>query len=148
MNPSATVLTSQEITLEELKDVLLKAGGIYNPDPGGGNFGVIMQGEGYISLLVDQDEWHKSTTRFLNLLKHDQPDVLEEIRAKLGGEPQTDFEIDIGRTSSSQQLAVDFAILLTEIWPCVFIDLSPPRGVVFSRDDLFQLRKEGKYLAY
>jgi hypothetical protein len=146
MNPGFTVLSSQEITLEELKDVLLKAGGVYHPDPGGGNFGVIMHGEQCIWVLVDQDYWQKSTISFLNVLKHDQPDVLEEIQAKLGGEPRTDFEIEIDRTPGSQQLAVDFAILLAETWPCVFVSLPPPRGVVISKEELLQLHKEGKGL--
>ncbi len=52
MNSGVTVLSSQEITLQELKDVLLKAGGVYHPDPGGGNFGVIMQGERCIWILT------------------------------------------------------------------------------------------------
>jgi hypothetical protein len=39
MNPGVEVLSSQEITLQELKDVLLKAGGIYGP--GGGTFGIV-----------------------------------------------------------------------------------------------------------
>ena len=78
MNPNVTVLSSKEITREELKDVLLKAGGVYHPDPGGGNFGVIMQGERCIWILVDQDYWQKSAASYLNVLKQDQLDVLEE----------------------------------------------------------------------
>ena len=148
MLPSVTVLTSQEITLDELKEVVLKAGGICGPELGAGNFGIIQNGDAYLAILVFPDTWHEFTTGFLDVLKHDQPDVLEEVQAKLGGEPRNSFELEIGRGLESQQLAIDFAIRLTEIWPCVFVDFPHPRGVVFSRDELFQLRKEGKYLAY
>jgi hypothetical protein len=108
MNPGVTVLSSHEITPEELKDVLLKAGGIY--DPGGGAFGLIGQGEQYIWIYTNEDSLQKDTAGFLNMLKHDQPDVLEEIQTKLGGVPRTYFEIVIRRTPGSQQLALDFAI--------------------------------------
>jgi hypothetical protein len=47
MNPGVTVLTSQEITLEELKDVVLEAGEISGPELGAGNFGVFQQGDAY-----------------------------------------------------------------------------------------------------
>ena len=144
MNPSVTVLSSYEITREELKDVLLKAGGIY--DPGGGTFGLIVQGEQCIWIHANKDSLQKNTAGFLNVLKLDQPDVLEEIRVKLGGEPRTYFEIEIDRTPGSQQLALDFAMLLAETWRCVFVDLPPPRGIVLSKQDLLQLRKEGKGL--
>ena len=83
MNPGVTVLSSHEITPEELKDVLLKAGGIY--DPGGGAFGLIGQGEQYIWIYTNEDSLQRDTAGFLNMLKHDQPDVLEEIQTKLGG---------------------------------------------------------------
>ena len=88
----------------------------------------------------------KHTAGFLNVLKHDQPDVLEEIRVKLAGEPRAYFEIEIRRTPGSQQLALDFAMLLADTWPCVFVYLPPPRGIVLSKEDLVQLRQEGKGL--
>jgi hypothetical protein len=144
MNPGVTVLSSHEIMREELKGVLLKAGGIY--DPGGGTFGLIVQGEQCIWIHANKDSLQKHTAGFLNVLKHDQPDVLEEIWVKLGGEPRTYFEIEIRRTPGSQQLALDFAIVLAETWPCVFVYLPPPRGIVISKEDLLQLRMEGKGL--
>ena len=146
MNPGVTVLSSHEITPEELKDVLLKAGGIYDPGGGEGEFGLIGQGEQYIWIYTNKDSLQKNTAGFLNMLKHDQPDVLEEIQTKLGGVPRTYFEIEIRRTPGSQQLALDFAIDLAETWPCVFVDLPPPRGVVLSKEELLHLREKGKGL--
>ena len=115
-------------------------------DPGGGAFGLIGQGEQYIWIYTNKDSLQKDTAGFLNMLKHDQPDVLEEIQKKLGGVPRTYFEIVIRRTPGSQQLALDFAIDLAETWPCVFVDLPPPRGVVFSKEELLHLREKGKGL--
>ncbi len=147
MLPSVTIVTSQEITLEELKDAVLEAGGISGPELGAGNFGVFQQGDAYFFLLLFPDKWYELTIDFLDYLKQVHPDMLEEVRAKLGGEPRNSFELEIGRGLESQQLALDFAIRLTERWPCVCVNFPPPRGAVFSRDELLQLRKEGKYLA-
>jgi hypothetical protein len=139
VNPSVTLLSSYEITREELQDVLLKAGGY---SPRGGSFGLISQGEQYIWIHAGASSLREFLADYLDVLKQDAPGVLELIRAKLGGEPQAYIEIEIRRTPGSQQLAVDFACLCAETWPCVVV-VSHPRQV-FSKEEMLQLRREGK----
>ena len=69
MLPSVTVLTSQEIMLEELKDAVLEAGGMSGPEFGPGNFGVFQQGDAYFFLLLFPDKWHECRIDFLDYLK-------------------------------------------------------------------------------
>jgi hypothetical protein len=140
MNPSVTVLSSQEITLEELKDVLLKAGGIY--DPGGGMFGLILQEERYIWIHTGASSLREFLADYLDVLEQDVPDILEQIQTKLGGEPRAYFELEIRRTPGSQRLAVEFANLCAETWPCVVV-CSRPR-YIFSKEEIQQLLREGK----
>ncbi len=139
MNPSVIMLSSHEITREELAGLLLKAGGYI---PKGGSFGLISNEERYIWIHAGDASLREFLADYLDVLKQDAPGVLEQIRAKLGAEPQTYFEVEIRNTPGSQQLAVDFACLCAKIWPCVVI-VSHPRKV-FSNEEILQLCKEGK----
>lgn len=142
MNPSVVVLIGPEITREELKDVLLKAGGSY--DPGNDLFGLIAQEERYIWIHTGKKGRPLSAfvADYLEALEMDAPEVVEQIRTKLGGEPRTYFELEIRRTPGSQQLAVYFVNLCAESWLCVVVCSSP--DYVFSKEEMQQLLKEGK----
>jgi hypothetical protein len=144
MNPSVVVLICPEITREELKDVLLKAGGSY--DPGNDLFGLITHEERYIWIHTGKKGTPLSAfvADYLEALEMDAPEVVEHIRTKLGGEPRIYFELEIRRTAGSQQLAVYFVNMCAQIWPCVVVGSSP--HYVFSKEEIQQLLKREKAL--
>ena len=141
MTESVTLLSRHEITRQELAKVLIQAGGDYFP--GNGCIGRISQGEQSIWVYAGKESLREFLQEYLDILEQDDPVRLEQIRSKLGGEPQAYLEIEIRDTRGSGKLAVDFACRCAENWPCVVIASDPPPRV-FSKKEILQLCKEGK----
>jgi hypothetical protein len=71
----------------------------------------------------------------------DRPEVLTNIRHLLGGEPRSAIELAANSVRGSKILAVQFAALCTEHYPCVV--LQSAGNVVFPAHEVLELRDAG-----
>jgi hypothetical protein len=131
MSNNAVLLSTHQLTREELFEVME---GMRQP-------GTDIDPEDVLDARISRDD--KYIWVFLydagveELPEEDMPHI-DEV---LGGIPQSVVEIEISRQPGSEGLAVEFACLFAERWPCVVSSLS---GKIISRQELFELRRSGK----
>lgn len=138
MTENIALISTHAITKQELAETILKGGGVLTP--ASGSVGRISQGTRYIWIYLEETEAFLSTQ---DAEEQDNPAGWELVRTKLGEEPQSAIEIEVSRTPGSQQLAVNFAILCAQRWPCVAIGADINKDV-FTKEELLQLQREGK----
>ena len=132
---SVILLSSHEIIWEEIRAIPGEARSTLPED----DHITIWSEEEYILVYLSQEY----LPDHLEIMQQDKPDQLQEVRTKLGGEPQSYIEIAIGRTPGSEKLAVDFACRCAEQWPCV-VDNCKVVNQIYSKEEMIQLQKEGK----
>lgn len=138
MTENIALISTHVIIKQELTEAILAGGGVLDPE--NMSFGRISQGTRHIWIYLEEPEAFLNTQ---DAEEQDNPAGWELVRTKLGGEPRSAIEIEVSRTSGSQKLAVDFAILCAQRWPCVAIGADINRDV-FSKEELLQLQREGK----
>src|SRR5258708_1752543 len=67
-------------------------------------------------------------------------------RVPIAGFPGFVLSLSRNRSSAPPREASNWHSILRLTWPCVFVDLPPPRGVVLSKEELLHLREKGKGL--
>lgn len=143
MSSSVLIISSHDMTEEELADVIRQAGGIITTKSTARAFGGIIDGES--DIWIDRIPCYDGV--FDNEGNHlDEEDMalLEKARDLLGGEFQTWLYIDLGDGFGSDQLAVRFAYTCCQRWPCV---VDNDEGLVFSHTDIEQIYKENGIFA-
>ncbi|GCE11999.1 hypothetical protein [Tengunoibacter tsumagoiensis] len=81
-------------------------------------------------------------TTALRDLAVDEPETLEHIATMLGAKPQHCFIIEPLSNPSSNLLAVDFAILCAQKWPCIGWNPTDPPSF-FTLEQLLRLQRAG-----
>lgn len=116
MSSNVLLYSSHSITEEELAEVIREAGGVLTPQ--GPSFGRISNGWAHV--------WIKSIPCYEGVFDDegtplDEKDIalLEQAKALLGDEFQTWIYIALSHRSGSQALAVRFAHVCCQHWPCV-----------------------------
>ena len=127
MSENISLISSEEIPLDELKTVILGLGGFLTTDFG--RFGQISPQKKAVIWL-----WFGT----LQNLSSDK--LSEEIQAKLEGTPKTHIIIEISFQTGSQKLAVDFAAACAERWPCM---VDAGHLATFSREEILQIQRSG-----
>jgi hypothetical protein len=118
------LVSSREIKVQEFFDVLRQLGGVI--DDAEALAGRLSQGDKHVWVSLDN-----------SLLNEYEAAEIEQISLKLGGQPQSHILLDVSRTEGSEQLAVEFASMCAERWPCVVYNL---RDNVISATDVLRLR--------
>lgn len=138
MTENVALISTHPITKQELAEAIFAGGGVLTPE--NISFGRISRGTRHIWIYLEEPEVFLST---LDAEQQDNPAGWELVRTKLGGEPRSAIGIEVSRTSGSQKLAVDFANLCAQRWPCVAVGADINKDV-FSKEELLQLQREGK----
>ena len=138
MTENVALISTHAITKQELAEAILAGGGVLIPENTG--FGRISQVTRHIWIYFEEPEVFLSTQ---DAEEQDNPAGWELVRTKLGGEPRSAISIEVSRTPGSQKLAVDFAILCAQRWPCVALGADINKDV-FTKEALLQLQREGK----
>jgi hypothetical protein len=134
MSDNIAIITSKErLTSDDLRAAVLKAGGYRDPDGRTGH----LSGERSGHIWVHLDHETIETTALEN------PQKMDQIRQKLGGEPHACLGVEIDQAPGSQKLAIAFASLCAGLWPCV-VDTLKVEAQVFSKEEIMRIQKEGK----
>jgi hypothetical protein len=134
VSENISLISSEEIPLNELETVILEMGGFLLADDFG-RFGQISPQKKAVIWL-----WFGTLQK---LSSGRSPELSQKIREKMEGTPKTHIIIEISTQTGSQKLAVDFAAACAERWPCV---VDPGHGIVFSREEILQIQREGGWL--
>jgi hypothetical protein len=130
-----TLFSTARISLDEYTDWLHQLNAVITPDsPEDARLSKDVR-HVWISLL--DEEWFDMTLAEFA----DQPEVLAKICQLLGGEPQSAIVLIANGVRGSKILAVQFAALCAEHYPCVV--LQTVGNVVYSREKLFKYRDAG-----
>jgi len=130
-----TLFSTARISLDEYTDWLHQLNAVITPDsPEDARLSKDVR-HVWISLL--NEEWFDMTLAEFA----DQPEVLANIRQLLGGEPQSAVVLIANGVVGSKILAVEFAALCADHYPCVV--LQAVGDVVYSRQKLFKYRDAG-----
>jgi hypothetical protein len=134
MSESILLYSSHRITPEELTEVIITEGGIV---------------DWYDELFYGTLSPQKEAAIWLTIddagdLERRPLKVRQLVREKLGAEPQATVGIIISFKSGSQRLAVVFANVCANRWPCVVDNLSWPDGEIFGKADMDRLLKTGE----
>ena len=124
LQPFALV-SSREMKVQECFEVLRELGGVI--DEAEALAGRLSQGDKHGWVALDN-----------SLLNEYEAAEIEQLRLKLGGQPQAHILLDVSRTEGSEQLAVACASMCAERWPCVVYNL---RDNVISATDVLRLRQ-------
>lgn len=133
-NVIAIISSKNVLSPEELIEVVLKAGGYKDPDGVTGHMG----NSGHI--------WIFSDDSILQCILIENPEEFAQIAEKLGGKPQISIGVEIDSAPESHKLAIDFAYMCAETWPCV-VDTLEKQFRIFSREEIMQIRNKGKTFA-
>jgi hypothetical protein len=134
MSDNVAIITSKEnLTPDDLIAAVLKAGGYRDPDGRTGH----LSGErsGHIWLHLDNE--------IIETTALENPQKMDQIKQKLGGEPHSCIGVEIDKAPGSQQLAIEFASICAGLWPCI-VDTLKGEDQVFSKEEMMQIQKEGK----
>jgi hypothetical protein len=143
LSANLLLYSSHHITTEELAEVILQAGGILTPESAVGYFGGLVADETYIWIFpipcYEGVFDHEG-----NPLDEDEFALLEQAEGLLGGKFQAWIYISLNTTptvitSGSLRLAIRFAHLCCQRWPCV---IDNNQGRIFSCEEIEQLYKE------
>lgn len=96
----------------------------------------IMENTGSFHIRLDHAENIKK-----RILIEYEDDELQELYALLGGEPKTHMRFEVGSTHESQALAVKFAAMIADHYPCVV--KGPFGNTYYTSDKLIDLRNKG-----
>lgn len=130
MSEPFTLCTSTVVTPEEFEEVLKEMGAtLLNPSR---REWVISDGEKHVWVFLGES---------LEPKEYEDDPLVPVVRARLGGPPRTEVEMEVSRTEGSEHLAVEFACRCAERWPCVVDDCGDN---VYTADDLRRLRDRGK----
>jgi len=121
------LISSRDIKEQEFFDVLRATGGVI--EDASALAGRISRGEQHVWVSLDN-----------SLLKDYEADEIALISQKLKGKPWSSILLDVSRTAGSEQLAVAFAAVCAQRWPCVVYNL---RDKVFSAQELLWLQRTG-----
>ena len=119
------LVSSREMKVQECFEVLRELGGVI--DEAEALAGRLSQGDKHGWVALDN-----------SLLNEYEAAEIDQMRLKLGGQPQAHILLDVSRTAGSEQLAVAFASMCAERWPCVVYNL---RDNVISATDVLRLRQ-------
>ncbi|HEU5380683.1 MAG TPA: hypothetical protein VFV38_35115 [Ktedonobacteraceae bacterium] len=164
MSETLVLYSSHVHTRQEVEEIILEAGGVLT---GQGHLGRISQDQTKHVFIWPGDE---DVLGFDSIYAFLEPTTQELIRAELAGEATSTLSLEIGMTPGSGLLAVRFALIYAQHWPCVVLaesfqgeilrpslenifDPIELKGefvtTVFDREDMLQLQKEGKgFIAY
>jgi hypothetical protein len=121
------LISSCDIQEQEFFDVLRTTGGV-------------IEDASALAGRISRDEQHVWVSLDHSLLKDYEADEIALISQKLEGKPRSSSLLDVSRTAGSEQLAVAFAAVCVQRWPCVVYNL---RDKVFTAHELLQLQKMG-----
>jgi hypothetical protein len=128
MSGPLLLFSNTEIKREELIDFLEQSGAIVTPDDIFA--GRISRGDQHIWIGMDS-----------TVIRDLEIDQLEPLERELKGKPKTCIVIEISSTSSSEQLAIDFACIFMKRWPNTVGDLYDR---LYSAQQLSELQKANK----
>lgn len=132
------LLSKHQITEEELAEVIRQVGGVVAL-PGATPFGGLIEGKAHV--WIDPVPCYDGVFDYEDKpLDEKEFALLEEAKRMLGGEFQTWIRIALGRAPGSQRLAVRFAYLCCQRWPCV---VDNHEGRLFSCAEIERLDQGG-----
>ncbi|MEG3974037.1 hypothetical protein QT970_05370 [Microcoleus sp. herbarium8] len=133
MSEPIIVISSSNITKDELIGFIQTVGVEIVEQPNDPFFGYLGRGDLYIWLAINN--------RIAEL--EGEPNEFEIIKQKLGGEPQTVILLEMSRRPGNKLLAYELAASLAKQWPCVVDNLSGYDRRIISSAELFVLLESG-----
>jgi hypothetical protein len=114
-NDVFTLFSTAHISRKEYMSWLHQLNAVMIPEEGGPYDARLSKDVHHVWIFLQDEKWFGLTmTEF-----KDKPEILTNIRQLLGGEPQSAIELAANAVRGSKILAVQFAALCAERYPCV-----------------------------
>jgi len=138
MSTDAFVLYSTGyISREEYTDWLHQLNAVMEPDSSGAYDARLSKDIRHVWISLLEGKWFEMDMAEFN----GQPRVFAKVCRLLGGEPRSAIGLDTSDALGSKILAVQFAALCAEHYPCVVLQASG--NAVYSREKLLKYRDAG-----
>jgi len=131
------LFSTAHISREEYTSWLHQLNAVMIPEEGGPYDARLSKDVRHVWILLEDEEWFTSTLEELE----DQPEVLKEMHQLLGEEPRSAIELAANDAEGSQILAVQFAALCAEHYPCAV--LQTVGNALIPREEILELRDTG-----
>jgi hypothetical protein len=150
------VYSTTHISHEEYISWLHQLNAVMIPEEGGAYDARISKDIRHVWVSLLDEEWFEM---YMAEFK-DEPEVLVNIRQRIGGEPRSAIVLDASKVRGSKILAVQFAALCAEHYPCVVYQaagqaLFPAHEVLSLRDagmgfdgHTWETADSGRYLSW
>jgi hypothetical protein len=136
-NDVFTLFSTAHISRKEYMSWLHQLNAVMIPEEGGPYDARLSKDVHHVWVFLQDEKWFGLTmTEF-----EDKPEVLANIRQLLGGEPQSAIELAANPIRGSKILAVQFAALCAERYPCVVEQAAG--HAVFPAHEVLSLRDAG-----
>jgi hypothetical protein len=136
-NDVFTLFSTAHISREEYMSWLHQLNAVMIPEEGGPYDARLSKDVRHVWVFLQDEKWFGLTMAECE----DQPEVLANIRQLLGGEPQSAIELAANAVVGSKILAVQFAALCAEHYPCVVEQAAG--HAIFPAHEVLELRDEG-----
>ena len=130
--------STARIESEEYMGWLHQLNAVMTPEEGGVYDARLSKDVRHVWISLLEPKWFDMT---MTVLEEDQPKVLARIRQLLGGEPRSAIVLTANDVEGSQILAVQFAALCAEQYPCVVYQSAG--HALFPRHKLLKYRDAG-----
>jgi hypothetical protein len=126
-----------DISQDEYNSWLHQLNAVMKPDTDGTYDARLSKDTRHVWVSLLDEEWFEMYMAEFE----DEPEVLEEIRQIIGGEPGSAIVLDANNAEGSQILVVQFAALCAERYPCVVYQTAGQ--ALYTAQDVLQLRDAG-----
>lgn len=129
------LMSSHQITHEELKEMVLEAGGVLTPDRP--FMARVSQGENHV-WVYGVEEIDPADPGW-----EDDQDALQAAQLLLGEMPRSSTVLFMSYGSGSPRVALKFAKICAQHWPCVLESFDNTK--FFTKEEIEQLEQEGNW---
>ena len=130
--------STAHISQDEYNDWLRQLNAVMKPDSSGAYDARLSKDVCHVWVSLLDDEWFEMyIAEFKGL-----PEVLASIRQLIGGDPKSAIVLDANNVRGSQILALQFAALCAEHYPCVVLQTAG--NALFPGHEILELRDAGK----
>jgi hypothetical protein len=136
-NDVFTLYSTAHISREEYTSWLHQLNAVMIPEEGGPYDARLSKDVRHVWVFLQDEKWFGLTMAEFE----DKPEMLANIRQLLGGEPQSAIELAANDVVGSKILAVQFAALCAERYPCVVEQAAG--HAIFSAQKLLKYRDAG-----
>ncbi len=136
-NDVFTLFSPTQISRREYTGWLHRLNAAMVPEEGGPYDARLSKDICHVWVFLQDEKWFGLTMAEFE----DQPEMLANIRQLLGGEPQSAIELAANDVVGSKILAVQFAALCAEHYPCLVYQHAGQ--AIFSAQELLKLRDAG-----